>query len=66
MWVIIYLRLAIITFWTFGRSFGEKEREKKKHASLRVPHNFLCNNNLFLDFGYHSVQKIKVRILMGK
>ena len=28
------------------------KKKEKKHASLRVPHNFLCNNNLFLDFGY--------------
>ena len=37
------------------RSFGEKK--EKKHASLRVPHNFLCNNNLFLDFGYSFFSK---------
>ena len=33
------------------------KKKEKKHASLRVPHNFLCNNNLFLDFGYSFFSK---------
>ena len=45
-----YYILDIGTLWS-KRGALAKKREKK-HASLRVPHNFLCNNNLFLDFCY--------------